>query len=241
MRDPPGGAPLEVSDVQRHAWLGLAALAAAAMLAGCGGGDGDLDGGATARYLPLAIGNEWHYDTIELTAVAQTASARRTLPPRRPGRVTTAQGQWEEIITITDTVQSAGTWYVATLEWVGDSSFDEKFLRHDSRGLLWRDDLSDPGYYRLRTPLRVGNYWFDPMDDRRSFEIVSTNDTVSTEAGLFRRCLVVEDVLDIPNEPLDVITTWFAPDVGLVKETQHIGSNLVFTSELIGYAVNPIN
>lgn len=223
--------------MQRHAWVGLLALVAGALLGGCGG-SGEQDFEPTVRYMPLSIGNEWHYDAVELASTSQTASQRRSLPPRRPGRVTTAQGHWEEVITITRTIQSAGTWYVATLEWVGDASVEERYLRHDSKGLLWRDSLSSAGYYRLRTPLRVGTTWLDRFDDQRSFEIVSTSASVSTLAGLFRRCLVVEDILDVPGEPLDVITTWFAEDVGLVKETQHVGANLVYTSELIGYAVD---
>lgn len=221
-----------------YTWFGLLAAAAGVMLGGCGGGgEGTLQ--PTAVYMPLAVGNEWHYDAIELTPTTQTAALRRSVPPRHSGRVNTAQGQWEEVITITRTIQSAGTWYVATLEWVGDTSVEERYLRHDYRGLLWRDSLSEPGYYRLRTPLRVGTFWLDPFDDQRSFEIVSTTDTVSTPAGVFRRCLVVEDVVDVPGEPLDVITTWFAAGVGLVKETQHVGANLVYTAELIGYSVDP--
>jgi hypothetical protein len=188
--------------------------------------------------MPLAVGNEWHYDVVFPSDTTQTASHRPARRPRIGGRVSTAQTSGEDVVTITNTLISGGsTWYVADRAYVGASGFVTSYLRHDSNGLLVRSGVSDPGYYALRAPLSVGSSWVDQFNPAHTFRIIGVGEQVSTTAGLFRNCIVVEDTIIALGEPDDVLTTWFAEDVGTVKEINYVGSNLYFTSELISYSL----
>jgi hypothetical protein len=225
--------------LQRFPALAVLALGAGLVLVGCGGSNEPVLG-PTAGYMPAVVGNEWHYDQVSYTAGAQTAGLRRILAPRRRGGMTTAQTASEEIISITDTTTIGGsTWHVATLSWVGGTETEEKYLRHDAKGLLWKDVVTDPGYYRLLAPLTTGHAWADMLDPAYTYRITDDAATVGTPAGTFFGCVVVEQTYKQTGQPDEVSAAWFAPNVGLVKEELHTGTNLDFTSELKSYELFP--
>lgn len=210
------------------------------LIAGCGGTGGGNET-PTAEYLPLAVGNSWHYDVVDYSSSAQLAAqGRGFLAPRLGGRVGTAAARGEEVITITDTVLIGGsTWYEATLGYVGSADTTTRYLRHNSQGLMWKRSETDAGYYRLLAPLSVGMVWLDPLDAAHSFRVVSRTGEVATLAGTFTDCVVLEDRLLVDGQPDDIITTWFAPGVGMVSEEQHIGTSLIYQSELLSFDLMP--
>jgi hypothetical protein len=112
-----------------------------------------------------------------------------------------------------------------------------RYLRHLAQGLLIKVTPADAGHYALRTPLEVGTSWQDPLDDRVTLTITSVNATTTVPAGTFSNCIVVEDVLREVGHPDDIITSWYAPGVGLVRERQHIGTTLVAELVLLSYTL----
>ena len=148
--------------------------------------------------------------------------------------MTTAQTASEEIISITGTTTIGGsTWYVVTLSWVGSTETEEKYLRHDAKGLLWKDLVTDPGYYRFLAPLTAGHAWTDMLDPAYSYKITDDAAVVETPLATFVGCVVVQQTFRGCTGPPDQVSVaWFAPNVGPVKEEQYVGTNLVFASEL---------
>lgn len=215
----------------------LAAVAAVALLvAGCGGGSDTEISTPTADYLPLTVGNEWHYTVTDYSTAAAQHSRSLRLPGLRPSGVNATQTTAEEVINVSQTVSSGGrTWYEITLGWVGDGSVETRYLRHDAQGLLWKETLTSAGYYRLKAPVAVGTTWIDQFDPRYSYEITSVSDTVSTGAGDFADCVAVQETFHESGSPDLVTTVWFAVGVGLVQEIQYSGSDLVYESVLASY------
>jgi len=208
-------------------------LLVAVVVTGCGSGsDTNPD---TELFWPLAVGNVWHYNFTEFTGgAAVSATARPTRlrpPPARPMGVSLQDVTAEDVWTVTGTEQIGGsTWYALVAQYVGGLPSKPRYLRHASQGLLIKTSLNDDGYYALRTPLEVGNSWQDPFDARVTLTIVSVTDTTTVPAGTFTNCIVVEDVLSLPGDD-DVIVSWYAAGVGLVREEHWLGSTLL--SELV--------
>lgn len=217
---------------------GLAGLLAVGLagLTGCGGGSGE---GVlpTAEYMPLQTGNQWVYQVVDHAPELASASVARRALTRRPRSLGTAQTMADDVVTVLGTTWlGADEWFEVSAAFVGGDPVYH-YLRHTAQGLWWKKGMSDPGYYHLYNPLVVGTTWEVADDLSITLRILVTNATMSTEAGTFRNCLVVEDRQTIEGEPDDVITSWYAPGVGLVRTEEHLGSELMYETALKSYSL----
>jgi hypothetical protein len=216
--------------------LGLSlVLLVAGLIAGCGGGGSEKQG--TEPFWPLAVDNQWHYNYTEFTGgTALAAVARphrgshRALP--RPAGIGPQDTTAEDVWTVTATAQIGGsTWYGMIAQYVGGDPSEIHYLQHGSEGLRARASLLLDPYFLIQLPLEEGNTWQDPLDPDITLTITSMTATTVVPAGTFNNCLVVEDRLVEAGQPDDVITSWYARDVGLVREENRVGAELV--SELV--------
>jgi len=210
----------------------LAALALGLALSGCGGG-GSSDGSSTttARYMPLAVGNEWQY---KFTQVAQTASVKG-LKPRARGIVRTKQSNENDIIRITGTEEIGGsTWYVREALYAGETDPVTIYARHAAQGLLIKEGLTDEGYYLLKLPLTVGNTWSVPFENE-TLTITGVDETVVSNAVTYEGCIQVDDIIAVEGEPVDTLRSWYAPNIGEVKQERWYGLVLDYTVELVSH------
>lgn len=229
--------------MQRIGLLIGGAVLGALILAGCGGGDGTGSGADTEAYLPLAVNNFWQYDYTEYAApgAAQTQSLRhRRARLFRPAGIGTAETPITDTVRVTGTEQIGGaTWFTVVSQYTGDSPTPPIFVRHNSQGLIVRRSETDPGYYLLRNPVREGNTWVDQFDARYAYTITGTGQTASVPADIFNDCAIVEEVFSESGQPDEIITSWYARNVGLVREEYHVGTTLVDKLELTAYSVAP--
>lgn len=210
----------------------LAALALGLALSGCGGG-GSSDGSSptTAKYMPLAVGNEWQY---KFTQVAQTASVK-ALKPRARGIVRTKQSNENDIIRITGTEQIGGsTWYVREALYAGETEPAIVYARHAAQGLLVKEQLADEGYYLLKLPLTVGNTWSVPFENE-TLTITGVDETVISNGVTYQGCLQVDDIIAAEGEPVDTLRSWYAPNIGEVKQERWYGQVLDYRVELVSH------
>lgn len=217
--------------------------AAALVLVGCGGGGGaDNTPGASAEYVPLSVGTQWRYDYHEYTNTAGLRSAKSLLLPRASlvgvkGKDLTA----EDVVDITGTTEIGGsTWYSIVAHYVGGENEEPVYVRHNSQGFLRKDALAEAAYYMIRNPLTVGTTWVvtfvsGGLSYQETFKIVAVDQTIATPAGEFTGCLQIENVFQQAGEPDDVITYWYAPNVGQVKEERHVGQDLLYELQLTEY------
>lgn len=207
------------------------------VLTGCGGGGGSSTDTSTAPYLPLAVGNEWHYNYLDYsTSAAVKPFAHKRLPAR--GLMRTAQTSTEDIVKITGTQMIGGSqWYTSIAQYVGGAAQSPVYVRHSNAGLMVKESLTDVGYYLLKSPVIVGTTWGSPFDPNETFSIVSTDATVNVPAGLFHSCVVVKDVLKVSGQPDDTILTWYKYGVGTVAESRTLGTTKVYDLELLNYTL----
>lgn len=212
-------------------------VVALAGLVGCGGSGGGEVVLPTAQYLPLKVGNQWQYDVVDHAPGIASASLGRRAHGRRPRSMGTAQTTAIDVINVIGTVTIGGSeWYELTAAFVGGDPIYH-YLRHTAQGLLWKHGQTDPGYYHLYTPLVAGTTWGVPLDSSLALRITSVNATMTTPAGTFRGCVVVEDRQTVSGEPDDIITSWYAPGVGLVRTEEHLGTELVYETSLRSYTL----
>ena len=214
------------------------------LVAGCGGGGSSTPGTPeTASYLPLAVGNEWHYQYNEYTQTGSMA-ARGALVRHHQGLAPAAAVQpkdlsAEDIVQITGTESINGAeWFSAVAHYVGGELGSPLYMRHTTQGLQRKDSLSDPAFFMIRMPLTVGTTWTVPfvvngITYHEQFSITALGQSVSTPAGVFNNCLVIENVFQQTGQPDDVITYWYEPGVGEVREEDHLGTTLVYELELL--------
>ncbi|MEN6547419.1 MAG: hypothetical protein ABFE07_15400 [Armatimonadia bacterium] len=210
----------------------LAIVGLGVALSGCGGG-GSSDGGsaATSAYMPLAVGNEWQY---KFTQVAQTASVKG-LKPRARGIMRTKQSNENDIIRITGTEEIGGsTWYVREALYAGETEAVTLYARHAAQGLLIKEGLADEGYYLLKVPLTVGNTWTVPFEDE-SLTITGVDQTVVSNGVTYQGCVKVDDTIAAAGEPVDILRSWYAPNIGEVRQERWYGQVLDYTYELVSH------
>jgi hypothetical protein len=149
-----------------------------------------------------------------------------------------AQTTAENVVSVTGTQDISGaTWFVVSFAWVGEPEPWTTYGRHDATGLLWKDGPGEPEYYRLKSPVVAGATWGMPSDPSRTFRITKVGEGVTVPAGTFSDCVVVEDTVKTSGQPDDVLTSWLAKGVGPVREEEHLGSTLVYLSQLKQYSL----
>ncbi|MHB8997288.1 MAG: hypothetical protein ACYC63_18740 [Armatimonadota bacterium] len=212
------------------------------MLAGCGGsGDNEPDvPGETEQYLPLTVGNVWEYNYTEYDVAAAAKSAR---PARHSSRPYTGTKQ----LTSTDTVTVTGLsviddqeWYSVVYQYIGEPAFPAIYMRHNAAGLLRRSSATSQPFFVMKNPCEVGTTWtVSWLNGGVSFTsrltVRSVDDTIATPAGTFTNCMQIEDVLALSGQENDVVTYWYAPNVGQVREEHHVGTTLVDQLELTAF------
>lgn len=220
----------------------LLALAVSLILSGCGGG-GTVDDqpGDTARYVPLAVGNSWQYNYTDYAAKAAVRRPQaRPQHPQRGAKATTAVDN----VSLTETVSLDGAlWYGLVYHYVGEDPLPTVYVRHSAVGFMQRNGQTATPFCQIKLPLEVGTAWTTSWVKQgivytSHLKIASVTAEIATPAGTFRNCIQVEDVLQTSTGP-DVVTYWYAPDVGEVREEQHVGSNatLSYLLELKEYAI----
>lgn len=209
------------------------------LLAGCGGsGDSGEDvPGETAQYLPLAVGNVWEYNYTVYTSPTGIKSVR---PSRHPSRPYVGAKQ----VSSTDTVTVTGISVIGGKEWYSvvyqypNGAPQITYARHTAAGLLSLYDNSQP-FFVLKNPVAVGTNWtvswIDENDNPQTSRLTvrSLDETIATPAGTYTSCVQVEDV--VLGDESDVLTSWYAPNVGEVREEHHEGTALRSQLELTSF------
>jgi hypothetical protein len=216
-------------------------MLAAWLLAGCGGsGDSGQDvPGETAQYLPLAVGNVWEYNYTEYTAPTGIKSVRPSIRPHRP-YVGTKQLSSTDTVTVTGiSVIGGQEWYSVVYQYIGEPALPAIYMRHNAAGLLKRLSADSQPFFVLKNPVAPGTNWtvswIDENDNPQTSRLTvrSLDETIATPAGTYTNCLQIEDVL-LGNES-DVLTYWYAPNVGEVREEHHVGNDLKEQLELTAF------
>lgn len=220
----------------------LIALLVVLLVAGCGGG-GSTSTPDSALYVPLAVGNEWHYQYNEY-ALPAAVRARGAMVRHHSGLVPGAKLQAkaldaEDVVQVTDTQQINGAqWFSVVAHYVGGDPTPAVYLRHVAQGLQRKDTLADAAFFMIHTPIAVGTTWPVFFVDsgftyREDFTITALGQVVSVPAGVYGDCIVIENVFKQAGQPDDVITYWYAPGVGEVREERHLGTNLLYELQLL--------
>jgi hypothetical protein len=233
--------------MHRSIVLLTAGMGMALLVSGCSGGGGGGNEPETTPYLPLAINNVWRYTFTDYSTTTAVGTAQvHALHGRarglvvRPASVGTRQLTAEDLVWINGIEQIGGVdWFEAVSQYVGEDPQAPIYVRHNAQGLIRRIDATDPGYYLLRPPLAMGNSWTDPFDERVRLTITGINQTASVPEGVFGDCVIVEDVFTVVGDPVDIITSWYAYGVGMVRQEHHVGATLVDTLELRDHTLVP--
>ena len=218
--------------------VSLTLLAAGCLvMSGCGGGgDTPPTPPTAALYFPLAVGNQWSYQATDYTVAPATAAAHRRAFNRRTGLMRPAQVAADYVVSLvaTATIENT-TWFAASASFGDGTDSLRRYVRYDGTGILWKPDLDSAAYYRLKNPIVAGTTWDVPNDPARTFRIVAVGETTKVAVGTFANCLKVDDTITESGQPDDVLTSWFAPGVGLVREEERSGLTLIYSSELKQY------
>jgi len=171
------------------------------------------------RIRPLTLGTYWVYEVIDSM-------------------------NGEQISSLTDTVRidTVVTW--GEKKWYGQKSRNNWFQRNDKDGLftLVYDAAHPTGYSYLgwKYPAKAGDKW--TTKDTINVELVSTTETVTTQAGVYPNSYLYEIRLNTPEYGL--ITewkTWRKPGVGTVMVSTvsrwngQVGSK---TEKLVSFKIN---
>lgn len=236
--------PKEVTVLQRIFPALFISLLVVLLVAGCGGGSGSgSNTPVTATLVPLATGNEWHYQYNEYTQPA-AVRARGAMIRHHSGLTLASKVQLkdlaaEDVVQITGTQQIGGApWFSVVAQYVGGDPAAAVYLRHTAQGLQRKDALTDPAFFMIKTPLAVGTTWTVFFVDsgltyHEDFSITASSQSVSVPAGVYNDCVVIENVFQQAGQPDDVITYWYAPGVGEVREERHLGTFLLYELQLL--------
>jgi len=217
-------------------------LIAAPWLAGCGGMGTEAPGRGrdtmadspawppTARYMPLAVGNNWRLKVTEYQQPGALSALFSDLG--RPALLATrAQTTHSEIHEITGTtVIDETTWFVDEVTIGGQPLPDPAYLRHNAKGLLLKLRRRARPSYQLKTPLAVGNTWTTPGQGS-TLQIVAVGQMVTVPAGKLRGCIAVAET----GTGGDTFTRWWARGVGPAKGELRSGDDLLVVWELAAY------
>jgi hypothetical protein len=108
-------------------------------------------------------------------------------------------------------------------------------VRHIAEGLMRRDTATSPAYCVFPAPVEVGTTL---VDGSVTLIVVSVTDTVNVTVGSFTDCVVVDEIDTVSGGPDETYTSWYARDIGMVKQEHHTGPDLADSEELIAYSVN---
>ena len=216
------------------------------LLAGRGGsGDSGEDiPGETAQYLPLAVGNVWEYTFTEYTPPSGIKSARPSARRSRPV-VGTKQLTGTDTVTVTGITRIEGQdWHSVVYQYTGGDPEPAIYVRHIKAGLQNLDPALGQPVFDIKLPMQVGTTWtkrwlYDAEDEvpqTSQMTITSLTAEVATPAGVFTNCLQVEDVWLESSKP-DIITRWYAPGVGQVREEHHVDTFLEDQVELTSFTL----
>lgn len=228
--------------MQRLTVMALVVAVSGLLLAGCGGGGGSDVAGDSQALLPLAVGSEWHYDYDEYDLSTAAKRAGLTIPQRGHRHLGTRALSAEDVVTVSGTETIGGReWYSVVSRYVGGATSDPIYLRHGAQGLQRKDTLSDPAYYLIHHPITAGTTWKDTFTSEgvqytETYTIRSTDEAITVAAGTYSGCVLIESVVPLDAETDDVISYWYAPDVGEVREERHIGAELYYELALNEYA-----
>jgi hypothetical protein len=150
-------------------------------------------------------------------------------------------------LTSTDTVTVTGTsviggqeWYSVVYQYTGEPAFPAIYMRHNAAGLLRRSSATSQPFFVMKNPVEVGTTWTvswvtEGISYTSRLTVRSVDDTVATPAGTYTNCMKIEDVLALSGQEDDVVTYWYAPDVGEVREEHHVGTFLADQLELTSF------
>jgi len=221
----------------RRALLIALSIGLAAVLAGCGGGDsggggngGGGNGGSTS-YLPMKLGNTWHY--------------RMTLAPDVvPAQATGNQlfDYHEEVIGIASL--SGKDYFIVRSTRDATAQYPERVwqqIRREDREAIYAR-VGDPAYDLpvLMLPPQRGESWSDPFFAEVTFTVAAVGEQVTVPAGTFG-CVRVEERWEeavVGGAPIThVIKSWYARGVGLVKDETWEDEAKTSMIELTSYTI----
>ena len=163
----------------------------------------------TAIYQPLKVGNTW---TIKYTGTGANYTAVTTLTKA--------------------TVKSGLTWYEGKTTGAPGGTLDSSYC-HTATGLLVSTtQVTTPSpYYLIKTPLKAGCTWTmttAPGVIKRT--ITSLTATTTVPAGTFKNCLLITQTY--PKMPGFTVKYWYAPNKGMVRCENWMGTVKTETAEL---------
>lgn len=206
----------------------LLGIAAAALLAGCGGQEGGgVVGDRSAAvqpeavvkpfemYLPLVRGNWWKY--------------RSWIP----------EGTGTQLLKVAGTERIDGViWMVCNRRYLPENVTVPERYRHLLVGTVWRQDATDPSQDLFRTPLEVGTNWLTGGDGiYYTRTILSLHASTVVPAGSFTDCLLIEGVNYY--YPERKFRSWYAPGVGLVRQLHTVSGVRQREDKLMDTNVGP--
>ena len=174
----------------------------------------------TADYFPLKAGHLWRYTGTTVTPHAVGSKAVT---------ITLTQS------VLRQAVVDGSTWYEVQVK--GSDAAEPPsylYMRHDPEGLVRLETEGHPPVSMLDSALTTGKTWTHPEDPTRSFEIVSTTQSVTVPAGVYSNCVEVVE-MDTGATPVRTVTVWFARGTGLVWEQVHSGADLVSEQKLVAF------
>lgn len=215
------------------------ALILALLVSGCGGG-GDGDRAARTSYLPMAVGNTWHYlMTLAPDVIPAQAGGNQLFDYH------------EEITGIAN--YDGAEYFIAYATRDATDEYPaghwEQVRRETRNAILARLQLYDEtgevvvGSYDLPVlmlPPQLGRTWTDPYFPEVVFTIAAVGEQVTVPAGTFS-CVRVEQTWEEPVEGgspiMHTIRSWYARGVGLVKDETWENDAKTTMIELTAYTV----
>ena len=149
-------------------------------------------------YYPLNIGAQWKYDCGTNTKVTDTIVGDKTIDGVRWFIVERFFDHYDSL-QIFMTIKENNIW-IAT----------------ESEGVL----IDETRYY-YRFDLPVGQTWSVDIQstllDSGTCVISEKTETITVPAGTYKKCICFIQHLTYKDDTYEIIKTWFAPNVGLVK------------------------
>ena len=187
------------------------------------------------NYMPLADDNWWEYHTSTEEMGLQTEETYKFV----------------EVTSVTESSRHGTLYRISKREETGHSYY--YYMSYaDDKLTVFEDTDSRVGEVYIQGPIQENNRWrtMNRLDTHRwSYEIVSTNATVSVPAGRFTDCLHIEYTDSYERReafPGDEDVTnefWYAPGVGYVKHKSTIENDdydytWEYLEELVEFELN---
>lgn len=163
--------------------------------------------GGGADYWPMAAGNLWVYDWIQVT-----------IEPGEPPDTTVFETYSQECTGEVTLANGAKAW--AVIDGEGDTTY---YQETGNAVLTYSYPGARPDTF-LRLPLEEGSTWHDPYGTTMQ---VRGQEAVETPAGVFQDCWQIE-LYGVNIDPYQQFA-WFAPDVGLVLWEERFADGLGYS------------